>query len=400
VKLVTTYWGGGAKVTAFENCAADYKKQYPNVDIELIAIPGPYNSKVLGMIAAGDPPDVLNINSDLTIALEGQLLDLTERMEDLGYFDKKDGLWESWFNLLASDGYYERGEPLYQAPLGTGSDVLAYNKDMFDAAGVAYPTEDWTWEKDFLEAAKKLTRDGKYGITALIWRGNAMLIPLAKSFGGDVYDMKNLQFVGDNPKTVAAYQFAQDLIYKHRVHPTPAQEEALGGATGGVFQAENAAMTFLPTFQFPAYYNSKFRWDIMQLPKGPTRKSWASFYGGRLAVMKTTENPGHAFGFINLINGPIGQGHFSISSGFNNPPLKGIAYSDAFMKGPAGAPEHNFYRVTALENSVDTFPVLPNGGKISASWGNKMDLFWQNEIDAAQLMKELEAEIQPLLDDR
>lgn len=33
---------------------------------------------------------------------------------------------------------------------------LWYNKDMFDAAGVAYPTDDWTWD-DLEEAAQKLT---------------------------------------------------------------------------------------------------------------------------------------------------------------------------------------------------------------------------------------------------
>jgi len=35
--------------------------------------------------------------------------------------------------------------------------MIGYNKDMFDAAGVPYPKDDWTWD-DFLGAAQKLTK--------------------------------------------------------------------------------------------------------------------------------------------------------------------------------------------------------------------------------------------------
>ena len=173
----------------------------------------------------------------------------------------------------------------------------------------------------------------------------------------------------------------------------------MGGRGGGVFNQQNAAMYSLPTFEFPNYYTAKFAWDIMRMPSGP-KGSWSSMYGGRLAVLKTTKSPGHGFEFINLINGPVGQGFFSIESGFNNPPLKKIAYSEPFMKGPAGAPAHNSYRVTVLEQSVDISPVVPNGGKIDAAWGKKMDQFWQNQITAADMLNALKAEIQPLLDDR
>lgn len=400
VKLVATFWGGAAKIGAFEKSVAAYQEKYPNVTIELLNIPGgDYNGKILSMIAANTPPDVININSTLSVELEGQLVDLTGKMTELGYFDTKNGLWPEWFNLLATDGFYNKGEALFTAPLGTGSDVLAYNKQMFVEAGVEFPNENWTWEEDFLEAAKKLTRDGQFGVTGVPFRNSAVLYPMAKANGGAVYDYDALKFTGNSQPVIDAYQFAQDLIYKHKVHPTPAEEEALGGANGGVFRNQKAAMYFMPTWQFPPYYGADFEWDIMQLPSG-REGSWSSIYGGRLSVLKSSPNIAHGIEFIDLINGPIGQGYFSVESGFNNPPLKSIAYGDAFMKGPKGAPEHNEYRVTVLEKAVIVYPVLPNGSKIGSAWGNKLDLFWQNEIDAAQMMRELEREVQPLLDDR
>ena len=55
--------------------------------------------------------------------------------------------------------------------------ILYYNKDLFDKAGVAYPTNDWTWN-DMLAAAKKLTldtnKDGKidqwgFAVNNIVW---------------------------------------------------------------------------------------------------------------------------------------------------------------------------------------------------------------------------------------
>ena len=48
------------------------------------------------------------------------------------------------------DGYYG-------FPQGFATEIMYYNKDMFDAAGVAYPTDDWTWD-DYTAAAEKLTK--------------------------------------------------------------------------------------------------------------------------------------------------------------------------------------------------------------------------------------------------
>ena len=55
-------------------------------------------------------------------------------------------------NGIANQDHY------YAVPFALVNTVLYFNKDMFDAAGIAYPTDDWTWE-EFREAAKKLTID-------------------------------------------------------------------------------------------------------------------------------------------------------------------------------------------------------------------------------------------------
>ena len=53
----------------------------------------------------------------------------------------------------------------YCPPKDFSTLALEYNKDMFDAAGVAYPTNDWTWTTR--AAAEQLTdadAAGTYGM--------------------------------------------------------------------------------------------------------------------------------------------------------------------------------------------------------------------------------------------
>ena len=399
VKLVTTFWGGAVKADAFQNSADAYSEKNPNVVIELINIPGgEYTNKLLAMIAGGTPPDVININSGLTLELDGMLVDLTDKMSDLGYFDEQRGLYPGWFSLLSSDGFYNRGESLYQAPLGTGTTILAYNQRLFDEAGVAYPTADWTWEGEFLEAAKKLSEpENQWGANGLNRGRFGITGSMPAAWGGSFIDADTMTFTGDSPETLAALQFMQDLIYVHQAHPTPAEQEAFGGQVG-MFENGSAAMYMLHTFEMPTIYDMQDPWDIQFLPHGPAG-SWAPLYGGRLAVMASSEHQEHGWEFVNLINGPVGQGFFSISSGFNNPPLQHVANTDEFRDGPEGAPANNWIRVDALKQAVVTGPIVPNVGRVDTLINDQLALIWQNEATPEEAMQAIQAQVQELLDE-
>lgn len=399
VKLVVTFWGGAVKAEAFQNSADAYTEKNPNVVIELINIPGgEYTNKLLAMIAGGTPPDVININGGLTMELDGMLVELTDKMNDLGYFDEQRGLYPGWFSLLSSDGFYNRGEALYQAPLGTGTTILAYNQRLFDEAGVAYPSADWTWEGDFLEAAKKLSEpENQWGANGLNRGRFGVTGSMPAAWGGAFIDANTMTFTGDSPETLAALQFMQDLIYVHQAHPTPAEQEAFGGQVG-MFENGSAAMYMLHTFEMPTIYDMADPWDIQFLPHGPAG-SWAPLYGGRLAVMASSRHQEHGWELINLINGPVGQGFFSISSGFNNPPLQHVANTDEFREGPEGAPANNWIRVDALKQAVVTDPIVPNLGRVNTLINDQLALVWQNEATPEEAMLAIKEQVQELLDE-
>ncbi|HOG50619.1 MAG TPA: extracellular solute-binding protein [Lentisphaeria bacterium] len=148
-----------------------------NVEVELkrfagIQIEGAgMDSGPLMAIAGGVAPDIMYVNfrqSD-TYIQEGFLYPL-DKPED-GYFAalSKDEvefmIHEKLWPVIKRKG--PKGTvQVWSMPMGgILGRVFLYRKDLLDAAGVPYPTNDWTWE-DLFEACKKLTNPekGTYGI--------------------------------------------------------------------------------------------------------------------------------------------------------------------------------------------------------------------------------------------
>ena len=84
---------------------------------------------------------------------------------------------------------------VYGVPALIDNLAIIYNKDLFDAAGVDYPTADWTWD-DFRAAAKALTDPAKkqFGFAFpasadedTVWHYDAMLWEA----GGDILTPDN-----------------------------------------------------------------------------------------------------------------------------------------------------------------------------------------------------------------
>lgn len=93
----------------------------------------------------------------------------------------------------------------YGIPFATNCTALFYNKDLFDAAGVAYPTPETTWA-EFREMAKKLTKDGVYGFgNAAVGtdEGTFQCLQWLYTAGGSYTDIKG---------GAGAYSFMQEMI--------------------------------------------------------------------------------------------------------------------------------------------------------------------------------------------
>ena len=140
----------------------------PGVTVEPIDIPSAdYGTKLSVMLNGGSEVDVFWIKDADTIypiAKRGQ-------MADLSSYIARDGVDLSDYNGLA-DNFDIDGKQI-AIPFRTDYYALFYNKDIFDEAGVEYPSNDMTWA-EFEELAKKVTYgegvDKKYGAHFHTWQ--------------------------------------------------------------------------------------------------------------------------------------------------------------------------------------------------------------------------------------
>ncbi len=127
----------------------------PGIKVNVNLVPE-YDTTIQAAFAAGDPPNVFYVDSS-------RLPDWAEAGVLASGEGKIENLEEHYESLLEAFTY---NGTLYCPPKDFSIMALQYNKDMFDAAGLEYPTPDWTWE-DLRAAAEKLTGTDAEGRTVL-----------------------------------------------------------------------------------------------------------------------------------------------------------------------------------------------------------------------------------------
>ena len=238
-----------------------FEKKYPGIKVNLQTAPLPYMDKILTQFAAGDPPDLFELDS-------GFLLDFVSRdlLRTISPYIEKD----KEFNL---DDYFPwayslfsyRGE-IYGIACGLCAPIMYYNKRLFDEAGLPYPDESWTWDT-FRDTALKLTRRDQRG--RIVQFGAYFDIPShfimqVLTNGGKVYNEDYTRCLLDNPPAVETLHFLHGL-YQYQVTPPLGYE----------FDAEAlfllGKVALVPSASFwekTVRKNKDLEWGIVLLPKG------------------------------------------------------------------------------------------------------------------------------------
>jgi len=154
--VTLTWWTGQADQaeTILKGLAADFEKLHPNVTIN-VSSGAPSTEDLLQKLSAsfagGTYPDVSYAFGSWASELEasGRTLDISDKVSDPAVN------W-SEFSAAAQQTAQPTGTKTIGFPAVVDNLALMYNTTVFDAAGVAYPTADWSWD-DFRAAAKELT---------------------------------------------------------------------------------------------------------------------------------------------------------------------------------------------------------------------------------------------------
>lgn len=158
----------------YQPLVEEFEKQNPDLKIEMVDLGSSDYQTVLGTQLTGSGSDfdivtIKDVPGYATLVNKGVL----EPLDEYIAADNVDlGAYKGLTDQIAVDG------KLYELPFRSDFWVLYYNKDVFDAAGVSYPTNDMTFE-DYDALARQLTVDTPgqevYGAHYHTWRSAVQL---------------------------------------------------------------------------------------------------------------------------------------------------------------------------------------------------------------------------------
>jgi multiple sugar transport system substrate-binding protein len=352
-----------------------------------------HNQIVPTWAAANELPDLVYVHGSRAYPWnkEGIMISIQNYTEVDTAFDVK-GVWEEALKLYRYNGKQ------YEIPYDHGPVILGYNKDLFDAAGVAYPTEDWTMD-DFLSAARALTipekqwgYSGYYGGTFGL--GNELGIALVGPWGGKVFSDDESKLLIDSEEAITAMNWWVDLIMKEKVAPNPAESQAF---PAGIWISGVAAMFGLATWGIPqmAEYGD-FNYDVAPWPKGPGGRRTGSF-GSGYGITKDSKNPDAAWKYMSDYLSTEGMEFMWAKSGRGSPARKS-AY-DAYLKAEINPPNVKYY-MEALDQYAETgHPYQTTAsGEVMDTIGRYTGLVSAGEMSVEECVKNIIAECNPLLE--
>ena len=205
-------WNGYADAQG-ENFTAlmeQYNKEHPDVEVsQLVSSSDLVLQKVLTAVRGDSAPDVAYMFGSWSpnIAEIPQVVDLSEAVK------QPDWNWDDFYPGERQAATV--GDKIIGVPALVDNLAIVYNKSLFEKAGVAPPTAEWTWD-DFQAAAAKLTdpANGQYGFLFpadgsedTVWH----YLPMLWEAGGDILTPDNQQAAFNSPAGIKALSTLQQM---------------------------------------------------------------------------------------------------------------------------------------------------------------------------------------------
>lgn len=290
--LVLAGWSSSAEEDAALEALLEQFTEETGITVEFIASPN-HPLTMQTAFASGDYANVFYIDSSiLPDWVDAGVVDVGE-----GKIENPDGFYPDLLDIFTIDGI------LYCPPKDFSTMALQYNKDLFDAAGLDYPTADWTW--DDLSAAAEALTDEEAGVVGLVTPLELpRFLPFLYQAGGAVLDDEgNLVF--DSPEAREALEFYASFS-QNGTGGAPSVVNA--GWGGQAFGEGTAAMAMEGNWviNFLLQNYPELNWGVTELPAGPAGEATMAFtvcYG----VGADNDHLEESWQLVNFLTGEAGQ---------------------------------------------------------------------------------------------
>ncbi|QQO11343.1 sugar ABC transporter substrate-binding protein [Breznakiella homolactica] len=348
----------------------------PGVKVEIVDIPSAdYNQKLTVMLNGGSDVDAFWIKeADMAKSFNnrGQLMDLTANI-------RRDGINLNDFNGLAENFVFD--EKTVALPARTDYYIMYYNKDIFDAAGVAYPSNNMTWPEWEQLAARVTSGSGntkKYGGFLHTWQACVQ--------NWAVQDGKHTIMETDYSFFKPYYEMAIRMQDAGTIWDFGTLKTA-GIHYSSAFLQGNVAMMPMGTWFFSTIIDrinkgeSKVRWGISVLPHpAGVEAGWTVGSTTPMAVNNASKKKDAAWEFVKFVTGPEGAKIYAAGGSL---PARSNSQTLADIANAPGMPEGSLDALQVKHISLDR-PVADLVADVNNMLGEEHSLIMLKQVSIDQ----------------
>lgn len=369
-KVTINVWGMGEEAKTLPVMAEAFKKENPNITVNVQALPWDQgHDKLLTAIASKKGPDVIQMGTSWIpeFAEAGALADLAP--------------YVGQYPELNPDNFYEgavaagkAGDKYVSSPWYVETRVLYYRTDLLKEAG--YDKAPQTWE-ELSDAAQKLAKrgDGKYGIS---------IDPKEQSLGF-MFSRQNgaTWFTEDGKPNFSDDKFVEAVQYINSFYQNGSAPKDLGLDIIPAFKQGILPMFISGPWMIKLIQDQapdiNGKWTIAVLPK---KENNISLLGGsNLSIFEYSKNKDAAAKFIAYMSKPETQVKWMEQT--SSLPAATAAWENDKLKND------EFYKVIGEQlKAAQPMPVIPEWAQISDSYLKHFEVIYRSNAD---VKKELEA---------
>lgn len=404
------------QIAAQETLQEQFNSSRDDIELEFLIVPHEEaGERFLAMLAGGNAPQLVGPNGISTVA------EFFDTWADVTPFIEADNLDLSDFYgpAVTLNQYPDRTVGL---PLGLFPSFLFYNQDLFDAAGLDYPTHDYndtSWTMDKLrEMAMELTLDvngnnanspdfdaeniAQWGYDDSWTDGRGWLTRFGAENVGRPTTPDYKTAVANSEEWVYGMQWLSDGIWVDHFIPDYAGQEAYYAVGGDPFGGGLVAMFLSHTWFFPeGLVDLPFDYDLAPEPFNQKGTRIARIHADTFTIPKEAENKEAAWEVLKWLTAPEQIVDVCLIYGCIPARQSVTAEFEAALAERFPGMDYDvvFESINYLDNPNHE-SYVPQWGRVADAMNNALDQIYSGvETDAQVVLDQANDEIQSSLDE-
>lgn len=342
-------------------------------------------TKLITTMSAGTGPDVVLWDrfATITYADKGGFLPIDDYIAESGLDTSV--YYEPTLQEMNVEGVQ------YGLPATVDSRVIFYNKDLFDAAGIEYPTEGWTWDDMYAAAdqCKQIDEDGSLTVAGFDLHDPELFNHWLAQAGGSMADEETFKSTFNNEAGKAVLDEWQKYldagIYKNGF---------IGGSSSieNPFAAGQVCMEYDGPWMLPTLYDQNVNFGTVTAPVGPGGDNPVVMGGFGLAIPSSSSDPEEAYNFMQWWTTTPEVGEMFYEEAGQLPANKEIIQSDKIQE------DENIQIITSQFDHAFIRPQIKGySSMIDQAVNPTLNQFLAGEIDAQEALDQAQEQADAIL---